>query len=383
MRLLDQLREQIRVRHYSIRTEHTYTDWVVRYVRFHNMRHPNDMGAAEINAFLSHLACDRNVASRTQNQALCALVFLYKHVLNRDIGDLGEVIRAKRPERLPVVLSVDEVEKIFQNLSGLHKLMVLLMYGTGMRIIEVIRLRIKDIDFENRSIMVREGKGDKDRIVPLPAHTEEPIREQIERVRTLHQKDLSEGFGTVFLPHALEQKYPNTNKAFHWQYLFPSPHLSVDPRSGRRQRHHVYESVLQEAIRTATRKAGIPKDVHAHTFRHSFATHLLAGGTDIRTIQELLGHSDVRTTEIYTHVLKNGPHGVTSPADRIRHSECVLPRRAMAYAGEYEAKSGRLARMKRAAARVIKAVVSIAAGWLACRGEASGRSQACVSGRSA
>lgn len=330
-RLLDQLRSEIRVRHYSIRTEHTYVDWVVRYVRFHGLKHPGTLGAPEINTFLTHLAEDRNVTAKTQNQALCALVFLYKHVLNREIGDLGQVVRAKTPSRLPVVLSIEEVERIFSSMSGIHKLMALLMYGTGMRIIEVLRLRVKDIDFENRLIIVREGKGDKDRIVPLPQNTVQPLHEQIARVKALHDRDLVDGYGTVYLPHALERKYPNTNKAFHWQYLFPSPQLSVDPRSGRRQRHHVYESVLQSSIRRAAREAGINKDVHSHTFRHSFATHLLAGGTDIRTIQSLLGHSDVKTTEIYTHILKNGPHGVASPADRLKNSQCTLPQKTMAY----------------------------------------------------
>ncbi|MBM4142855.1 MAG: integron integrase [Lentisphaerae bacterium] len=317
-RLLDRLRNEIRVRHYSIRTEQTYADWVTRYVHFHNMRHPQDMGAPEVHAFLTHLAVNANVAASTQNQALNALLFLYRHVLKREIGDLGEVVRAKRPKRMPVVLSVQEVESILPHLTGVRQLMVLLLYGSGMRIIELIRLRVKDVDFENRAILVRDGKGEKDRVVPFPRNTEEHIRVQIEKVRRLHEQDLRDGFGTVYLPYALERKYPNTNRAFHWQYVFPSPALSVDPRSGRRQRHHVYESVLQEAIRTAVRKADIRKDVHAHTFRHSFATHLLASGSDIRTVQELLGHNDVRTTQIYTHLLNAGPNAVTSPADRIR-----------------------------------------------------------------
>jgi integron integrase len=326
-RLLDQVRNEIRLRHYSIRTEHTYVQWVTDYVRFHEMRHPNDMGAPEIHAYLTHLAVERNVAAKTQNQALCALVFLYTQVLKKDPGDFSGAVRAKLPERVPVVLSVEEVERIMQNLSGLHKLMVVLMYGTGMRIIEVIRLRIKDIDFENRSIVVREGKGDKDRIVPLPTSTVDALKQQIARVKELHDRDLTSGFGTVHLPYALAGKYPNTEKAFHWQYLFPSPKISTDPRTGKQQRHHVFESVLQNAIKTARDKAGINKDVHAHTFRHSFATHLLASGSDIRTIQQLLGHSDVKTTEIYTHVLKNGPHCVSSPADRIRNTECALPQK--------------------------------------------------------
>jgi integron integrase len=321
MKLLEQLRNEIRVRHYSIRTEHTYTDWVVRYVKFHKLRHPAQMGAAEIKRFLTHLAVEGNVAASTQNQALCALVFLYKHVLGKDPGEFDGIVRANRPERVPAVLTVEETQRVLSHMEGIRCLMALLMYGTGMRIIEVIRLRVKDVDFDNGVILVRDGKGEKDRYVPLPRATVDGLREQIAKVKRLHEQDLRDGFGTVHLPYALERKYPNTNRAFHWQYVFPSPTLSVDPRSGVRQRHHVYESVLQQAIRGATAKAGIAKDVHSHTFRHSCATHLLAGGSDIRTVQELLGHSDVRTTQIYTHVLHMGPQGIVSPADRI-----ALPR---------------------------------------------------------
>jgi integron integrase len=323
-RLLDQVRNEIRLRHYSIRTEHTYVDWTRRFVVFHNMRHPKDMGAPEITAFLTHLATHANVAASTQNQALNALVFLYKHVLGRDPGDFGEVIRAKRPIREPTVMSTDEVERVLTNLNGTHKLMALLMYGTGMRIIEVIRLRVKDLDFDLQCITVRDGKGQKDRQVPLPAKTADALKAQIAVVKKIHDQDLKDGYGTVYLPYALDRKYPNTNKAFHWQYLFPSPSLSVDPRSGRTQRHHVYESVLQEAIRRATRQAGIQKDIHSHTFRHSFATHLLASGSDIRTVQELLGHNDVKTTMIYTHVLKAGACAVRSPSDRLSAAATTL-----------------------------------------------------------
>ncbi|MDA0578475.1 MAG: integron integrase, partial [Verrucomicrobia bacterium] len=254
---------------------------------------------------------------RHQTKDLSGLGFLYKHVLRNDLGDLGEVVRAKRPKRLPVVLSAAEVERLLVHFSGVRQLMVLLLYGTGMRIIELLRLRVKDVDFENNTIIVRDGKGEKDRAVPLPRSTAQRLRDQIERVRQLHQQDLRDGFGTVHLPYALERKYPNTNKAFHWQYVFPSPTMSVDPRSGRKQRHHVFESVLQESIRNAVVKSGINKDVHAHTFRHSFATNLLVSGADIRTVQELLGHNDIRTTQIYTHVVKSGPNGVISPADRL------------------------------------------------------------------
>jgi integron integrase len=287
----------------------------VRYVRYHGLRHPGDMGAPEINQFLSHLATHANVAASTQNQALCALVFLYKHVLGRDPGDFGKIVRAKRPERMPVVMSVDETQRMLAQMTGRARLMALLLYGTGMRIIEVIRLRVKDVDFENGVILVRDGKGAKDRYVPLPRIAVEGLRAQIAAVKTQHEQDLRDGFGTVHLPYALERKYPNTHKAFHWQYVFPSPTLSVDPRRGVRQRHHVYESVLQQAIRQARERAGIAKDVHCHTFRHTAATHLLASGSDIRTVQELLGHSDVRTTMIYTHILNRGGQGFRSPAD--------------------------------------------------------------------
>jgi len=316
-RLLDQVRNEIRLRHYSIRTEHTYVDWTRRFVRFHDLRHPRDMGAPEIVSFLTHLATQANVAASTQNQAFNALIFLYKHVLKRDIGDLSGIVRAKRPVREPTVMSTDEVERVLTHLHGVHKLMALLMYGSGMRIIEVIRLRVKDIEFDLQCITVRDGKGEKDRQVPLPSKLTDALRTQIARVKTLHDQDLKDGFGTVYLPYALARKYPNTNKAFHWQYLFPSPKLSDDPRSGRRQRHHVYESVLQESIRRAVRETGISKDIHSHTFRHSFATHLLAAGSDIRTVQELLGHNDVKTTMIYTHVLKAGACAVRSPSERL------------------------------------------------------------------
>ncbi len=313
--LLDQVRRAIRVRHYSIRTERTYVDWITRFILFHNKRHPKEMGGKEINEFLSYLATDCNVASSTQNQALCSIVFLYKNVLDMDTGEWGEIVRAKKPKRLPVVLSREETDAIINNMHGTIRLMTVLMYGTGMRIIELIRLRVKDIDFENNIITVRDGKGAKDRVFPLPPCTVKPIKTHLARVKLLHEKDLADGYGTVYLPNALDRKYPNANKEWCWQYLFPSRQLSKDPRSGRVQRHHVYESALQKSIKAATRKAGITKNVHSHTFRHSFATHLLADGSDIRTIQELLGHNDLRTTEIYTHILKTGPLGSKSPAN--------------------------------------------------------------------
>jgi integron integrase len=292
-------------------------DWVYRFIIFHDKRHPKDMGGREIGEFLSHLASDGKVAASTQNQALSGILFLYRHVLKRDPGEFGDVVRAKKPKRLPVVLSPKEVERILAQVAGTVKLMLVLMYGTGMRILEVLRLRVKDVDFENSCICVRDGKGRKDRVVPLPRNTVEALRVQLKRVKDLHERDLADGYGTAYLPNALERKYPNANREWGWQYVFPSKKLSVDPRSGRTQRHHAYESALQTSIRTATRKAGIPKPVHAHTFRHSFASHMLAAGADIRTVQELLGHQDVRTTMVYTHILKNGSLGVVTPDQRI------------------------------------------------------------------
>lgn len=309
-RLLKQVRSEIRLRHYSIRTEEAYVHWIVRYVRFHNMRHPAEMGSTEVNAFLSHLASDRNVAASTQNQALNALIFLYKQVLKIEVGDLGNVVRAKRPKRLPVVLSVEEIAAVLNGMSGTKRLMAELMYATGMRIIEVLRLRVKDIDFARNMIVVRDGKGEKDRTVMLPRELTDQLRAQVTDSLELHRRDLADGYGTVHLPYALARKYPNAERNPAWQYVFPASVVSTDPRTGIVQRHHVYESVLQEALMDASRRAGIRKPVHAHAFRHSFATHMLESGADIRTVQELLGHSDVKTTMIYTHVLQTGPCGM-------------------------------------------------------------------------
>jgi len=317
-KLLDEVREAIRVRHYSIRTEHTYVDWVYRYIIFHGKRHPSEMGTQEISRFLTHLASDLNVAASTQNQALCALVFLYKHVLKIELKAIKDVVRAKKPARLPVVLSAEETADLLAQMQGTRRLMADLLYGTGMRIIELLRLRVKDIEFDRRMILVRDGKGQKDRTVPLPAELVPEIKEHLIKARKLHEQDLADGVGTVHLPFALARKYPNANKEWGWKYVFPAGTLSVDPRSGTKQRHHVFESVLQKALKQATRDAGIVKMVHAHTLRHSFATHLLEAGHDIRTIQELLGHADVSTTMIYTHVLQSGPCGIKSPLTRVR-----------------------------------------------------------------
>ena len=322
--LLDQLRAAIRLRHYSIRTERTYVDWVYRFILFHNKRHPREMGAAEINAFLSYLASDLNVAASTQNQACCAIVFLYKHVLKKELEDFGDVVRAKRPRKLPVVLSLDETVRLLANMTGVQRIMAELMYATGMRIIELVRMRVKDVDFDRNQITIREGKGNKDRTAPLPAELVEDLRKQVARVKKLHKEDMAEGYGEVFLPNALARKYPNAARELCWQYVFPSRQRSTDPRSGKIRRHHVYESVMQNAIREATKKAKINKMVHAHALRHSFATHLLEEGHDIRTVQELLGHNDVRTTQIYTHVTQDGPQGVRTPLTRARAAMQVL-----------------------------------------------------------
>lgn len=317
MKLLDQLRERVRVKHYSIRTEQAYADWAKRFILFHGKRHPKDMGVAEVEAFLTYLAVERHVAASTQNQAKAALLFLYKEVLEIDLPWLKEIVEAKAAKRLPVVLTPREVTALLNELSGTAWLVASLLYGTGMRLLEGLRLRVKDIDFERREIIVREGKGNKDRVTMLPENLILPLRDQLARAKRLHDKDLDEGFGAVYLPNALESKYPNANKAWGWQYVFPSPRRSVDPRTGVERRHHLYEQSIQKVVRIAAQRANIAKPVSPHVFRHSFATHLLQNGYDIRTVQELLGHKDVSTTMIYTHVLNKGGKAVVSPLDRL------------------------------------------------------------------
>ena len=312
-KLLDQVRKSIRVKHYSIRTEQSYIYWIKRFILFNNKRHPDKMGRKEVNAYLSHLANYRKVSASTQNQALCALVYLYKYVIEKELGDLQDITRAKRPRKLPVVLSRQEVKLILNRLDGNKELMAKLLYGTGLRLMECLRLRIKDIDFYYRQITVRNGKGGKDRITMLPEELILQIKQQIERARSYHQYDLEQGFGEVYLPFALIRKYPNAGKEFAWQYLFPSSKRSIDPYSEKERRHHLSEQVLQRAVKQAVREAGINKPASCHSFRHSFATHLLENGYDIRTVQELLGHSDIKTTMIYTHVLNKGGRGVISP----------------------------------------------------------------------
>lgn len=302
----------------SLRTEQAYVDWARRYILFHHKRHPAEMGAEELTAFLTHLAVQRKTSASTQNQAKAALLFLYKAVLLKELPWLDEVVQAKRGQRLPVVLTSREVRELLLNLNGTMWLIVSLLYGTGMRLLEGLRLRVKDIDFERREITVRQGKGDKDRVTMLPENLIQPLQDQLGQARKLHLSDLNEGFGAVWLPDAIAAKAPSTARAWGWQYVFPSPgSRSRDPRGGAERRHHVLETTVQKAVRAAAERAGITKPVSPHVLRHSFATHLLQGGYDIRTVQELLGHKDVATTMIYTHVLNKGGRGVRSPLDAI------------------------------------------------------------------
>jgi len=314
-RLLDRVRDTLRVHHYSLRTEKAYIQWIKRFIYFHNKQHPDELGEAEITAFLTYLAVKRNVAAATQNQALSALLFLYKKVLMLDIEWIENVVRAKRPSRLPTVLTKHEVMLLLNKLSGTNKLLGYLLYGTGMRLMEVLRLRVGDIDFEYKHIVIRSGKGNKDRTTLLPEKLVKPIQKQLTRVKSLHQKDIKDGLGCVHLPHALSRKYANADREWIWQYVFPSDKLSQDPVSKRRGRQHLNEKNLQRAIKSAASRLSLTKRVTTHTLRHSFATHMLENGADIRTIQELLGHKDVKTTQIYTHVLKTEVSGARSPLD--------------------------------------------------------------------
>jgi integron integrase len=314
-KLLDRVRAACRVRHYSIRTEDAYAEWAERFIRFHNIRHPDTMGEPEVNAFLTHLAVERSVAASTQNQALCALLFLYEHVLGRPLNRIDGVIRANRPKRLPVVLTREEVRRLLAQLDDPYRLMGQLMYGSGLRLLECLRLRVKDIDFERGEVTVREGKGNKDRVTVLPAAVRPRLLDQLAAARRQHERDLRAGFGRVYLPHALDRKLPAAASEWRWQYVFPSAKLSLDPRSGEKRRHHAHESAISKAVTDAVRAAGLDKRATSHSLRHSFATHLLEQGYDIRTVQELLGHEDVSTTMIYTHVLNKGGHGVKSPLD--------------------------------------------------------------------
>jgi integron integrase len=305
----------MRVHHYSPRTEEAYVHWIRRYIEFHGYRHPRELVEDDVNRFLTHLAVKEHVAASTQNQALSALLFLYKRVLQQPLDRLEGVVRARRPKRLPVVLTVDEVARVMQHLHEDRWLIAMLLYGGGLRLLEALRLRVKDLDFERREITIREGKGDKDRVTMMPQAVIRPLQVHLRRVQAIHQRDLADGYGRVELPHDLARKFPNANRDWRWQFVFPQARRWRNTATGEQGRHHIDESLIQKAVVIAVRDAGVSKRATSHTFRHSFATHLLAAGYDIRTVQELLGHADVRTTMIYTHVLNRGGRGVRSPAD--------------------------------------------------------------------
>jgi len=313
-KLLDQLNGVMRLKHYSLKTEKSYVHWGRRFILFHKKRHPQEMGAPEVQAFLNYLAVDQHVSASTQNQALNALVFLYKHVIKNELGTI-DAIRARRPKRLPVVLTREETQKILSLLSGVNHLMASMLYGSGLRLMECLRLRVKDIDFSAKHIIVRDGKGSKDRVTILPETIIPELSQHLVRVKALHDDFLQRGYGEVALPYALVRKYPNAGHEWAWQYVFPAKNISTDPRTGARRRHHIHESVLQRAVKHAVRLSGIPKHVGCHTMRHCFATHLLESGVDIRTVQELLGHKDVKTTMIYTHVMQKPGIDIRSPLD--------------------------------------------------------------------
>ena len=323
-KLLDLYRDQIRLKQYSPRTEETYLHWVREFIRYHNPNldrgqvdiHPNQMTVREINQFITHLVVERKVSESTQNQALSAILFLYRNVLQITLDETALLpLRPQKNKRVPTVLSKEEARAVIASLDGVYKLMAQILYGSGLRLMECLRLRIKDVDFDNHQIIVRDGKGGDDRLTMLPDSLVPSLRRHILQVQATHQQDLAKGFGTVYLPYALEKKYPNAHRDWLWQYLFPAPNLSQDPRTGITQRHHIHETALQKAVKEASRAAKIQKRVSPHTFRHSFATHLLQNGYDIRTVQELLGHKDVKTTMIYTHVLQRGGLAVKSPLD--------------------------------------------------------------------
>ncbi len=314
-RLLDRVRERLRLKHYSYRTEQQYVAWIRRFILFHGKRHPAVMGGAEVEAFLSHLATQRGVSASTQNQALSALLFLYRGVLNIELPWLDNVVRAKRSQRVPVVLTKEEVRAVLTHLQGEHWLIASLLYASGLRLMEALRLRVKDVDFDFRQIIVRDGKGAKDRVTVLSERLMDPLREHLQRVRERHEMALTRGYAGVELPDALARKYPRAHVEWGWQYVFPARRPSLDPRTGSWRRHHVTEDSVQRQVRNAVRAAGVVKPASCHTFRHCFATHLLEHGYDIRTVQELLGHSDVATTQIYTHVMRKGASAVRSPFD--------------------------------------------------------------------
>lgn len=315
-KLLDQVSNVSRLKHLSIRTEKLYRYYIKQFIFFHHKRHPNEMAEDEIRAYLSHLATNLNVAASTQNVALAALLFLYRDVLKKELQRIDDIERARLPSRLPVVLTKPEVNAVLKKLSGVPLLAAGLMYGAGLRLMECLRLRVKDIDFQYNQLTVRSGKGDKDRVTMLPVSLKEPLLKHLLTTKLIHQQDLKQGFGSVYLPHALARKFPSASRQFAWQYVFPARELTRDPRSKELRRHHLSERKIQRAVKDAVRCAGLSKHATCHTLRHSFATHLLEDGYDIRTVQELLGHKDVRTTMIYTHVLNRGGRGVRSPLDQ-------------------------------------------------------------------
>lgn len=314
-RLLDEARAACRLRHFSLRTEQAYVAWIKRYIFFHNKQHPRQMGEDEIRQFISHLAVEHSIAASTQTVALSALLFLYRDVLKIELKYVANIERARKPKRLPSVLTRQEIQRIFANLEGTHWLIAGLLYGSGLRLMECLRLRVKDLDFSYSQITVRDGKGEKDRVTMLPSKLRRPLTSHLLAVKTLHEQDVAAGYGEVFLPYALARKYPGASRQWAWQYVFPSAHRSIDPRSGKEGRHHLSETTVQKAVKSAIRRSGVSKHASCHTFRHSFATHLLERSYDIRTVQELLGHKDVRTTMVYTHVLNRGGRGVESPID--------------------------------------------------------------------
>lgn len=317
IKLVDQIRNVIRMKHYSLSTEKTYIGWIKRYLVFHHMRHPREMGVPDIESFLSHLAVKEKVSASTQNQAFNALLFLYREVLHIELSETIQAMRAKKPSRIPIVITREEIAKVLDALDGTHRLMVSMLYGCGLRLMECCRLRVKDIDFAMHQITIFDGKGQKDRVVMLPDKLEASLHEQLKRTKLLHTQDLSLGYGSVYMPFALERKYPQAPKQWGWQYVFPTQELTRDPRSDIIRRHHVHPSTVHRVVKKSVILAGIIKPVHCHTFRHSFATHLLEDGYDIRTVQELLGHKDINTTMIYTHVMQRGAGAVKSPLDRM------------------------------------------------------------------
>jgi len=346
-RLLQRVRDALRLRHYSLRTERAYVAWIRRYILFHGKRHPADMGTEEVTRFLSSLAVEGRVSGSTQNQALSALLFLYRAVLGIELPWLDELVRATRPQRLPVVFTREEVRSVLLSLRGASRLIAVLLYGGGLRLLECARLRVKDIEFEAKQIVVRGGKGDRDRVTVLPAAVCPPLQRHIARVQAQHDRDVRAGAGWVELPAALAAKYPNAGREWPWQWVFPATRTYTDPTTGQRRRHHLHETVIQRAVRDAVRAAGLTKPASCHTFRHSFATHLLEDGYDIRTVQELLGHRDVRTTMIYTHVLNRGPGAVRSPLDGLVDRAAVqVPRLTAPRDAGYAVEPRRLTRIR-------------------------------------